>query len=114
MKREFRLLKEKDYTLVIQNGKIVNTKSYVVHYQENKDVGNIRVGVTTAKKTGNAVTRNKVKRQVKAMLDHHIDTSRELDVVIIIKKSYLNYDFKTNSQILYEGLSKVERLLINE
>ncbi|MCD8194726.1 MAG: ribonuclease P protein component [Coprobacillus sp.] len=111
MKREFRLLKERDYTLVIQNGKTINTKSYVIHYLENKDVGNVRIGVTTSKKTGNAVTRNKVKRQVKAMLDHRIETSRELDVVIIIKKNYLNYNFQQNAKVLYEGLSEIERLL---
>ncbi len=112
MKREFRLLKSSDYTSVIENGKTIATKSVVIHYLENHDINHVRIGVTTSTKTGSAVVRNKVKRQVKAMLDHHIDTSREIDLVIIIKKNFLSFEFKENSEFLYEGLKQIERLFI--
>ncbi|MCD8203906.1 MAG: ribonuclease P protein component [Coprobacillus sp.] len=112
MKREFRLLKSSDYTTVIENGKTISTTSVVIHYLENQDISHVRIGVTTSTKTGDAVTRNKVKRQVKAMLDHHINTSREIDIVIIIKKNFLNFEFKQNSEFLYQGLKQIERLYV--
>ncbi len=111
MKREYRLLKSEDYTNTINNGQTIINKSYVIHYQENNGINHLRLGVTTSTKTGHAVVRNKVKRQVKAMLDGKMDLSKELDIVIIIKKNYLNFDYQTNSQLLFESLSTIERLL---
>ncbi len=112
MKREFRLLKSSDYTTVIEKGKTINTASVVIHYLENQNISHVRIGVTTSTKTGTAAVRNKVKRQVKAMLDHHLETSREIDIVIIIKKNFLSFDFKQNSEFLYQGLKQIERLYI--
>ncbi len=111
MKRDYRLLKKEDYTDTIQNGKTITSKSYVIHYKEKSGANHLRIGVTTSTKTGHAVVRNKVKRQVKAMLDYKVDLTREYDIVIIIKKNFLNFDYQTNSQILYDSLSQIERLL---
>ena len=86
MKVVNRIKANKDFALAIKNGKSLRTQSYFFHIYKN-DFNHIRVGISVSKKLGNAVTRNRIKRQVRAICDGVIDyNSDSYDIVIVVKQ----------------------------
>ena len=76
-------------------------------YYTNKKVDNSRVGISVSKKMGNAVIRNKIKRQVREMARDLIDFNNcDKDLIIIVKKGYIDKSFKENKKDLEILLKK--------
>lgn len=109
MKREYRLLKNYDFTKVINTKQSFANKSFVVYYQKNEH-NKIRVGITMSSKYGCAVERNKAKRQVREMVHDIFPTSLTLDIVIIIRIKFGNNDYKTN----YEELKRIYKKILEK
>ena len=63
-------------------------------------------GLSVGKKIGNAVTRNKVKRQIRSMIDQ-IYFKNNFNCIIIVKKSYLNHTFNENSKCFKEAMEQL-------
>ena len=102
-----RVKDRQDFVLVIRKGKTLKETPYFVHYLKN-ELQVCRVGLSVSKRVGNAVTRNRIKRQARAMCDSLIDySSHTFDVVIVIKAEFLNSDFDTNKKILNNLLSQI-------
>ena len=95
-----RIKKTQDFGLAINKGKTFRLPSFIVHTRNN-ELGYTRVGISASSKLGCAVVRNRIKRQVRAMCDDIIDyNAQSLDIVIIIRKTFLSNDFNDNkSQI---------------
>ena len=107
MKVVNRIKANEDFALAIKNGRSLKSDSYLIHYRKN-ELNVIRVGISVSKKLGNAVVRNRIKRQVRAMCDLLIDySSNSMDIVLIIKKGFLDKDFHENKDILQKQLSEV-------
>lgn len=107
MKVVNRIKANEDFALAIKNGRSLKSDSYFVHYRKN-EFNVIRVGISVSKKLGHAVVRNRIKRQVRAMCDLLIDySSNSMDIVLIIKKGFLEKDFHENKDILQRQLSGV-------
>ena len=105
MKKLYRLVKNGDFSLVIKKGRSLNDKSFTIHYLEN-DLSHMRVGVSVSTKLGHAVTRNKIKRQIRAMLDQRIDyTNNSLDIVVIARNGFQNSTYDENYKSLDNLLS---------
>lgn len=101
-----RIKANQDFALAIKNGQYLKNSSYSIHVLGN-DYGYTRVGISVSKKIGNAVTRNRVKRQLRAIADDIIDyQTSSHDVVIIVRSNFLEKDFQTNKKELIEILSK--------
>jgi len=102
-----RVKDRQDFVITVKKGRTLKETPYVVHYLENEH--NVcRVGLSVSKRIGNAVTRNRIKRQTRAMCDSLIDySSHTFDVVIVVKAEFLNSDFNTNKNILNNMLSKI-------
>ena len=95
-----RIKKSDDFALTIKKGSSLRLSSFIIHYRKN-DLGYTRVGISTSKKLGNAVTRNRARRQVRAMCDSLIDYAlRSLDIIIIVKSNFLEKDFDDNKSQL--------------
>ena len=62
MQRKFRLQKNKQFQYVYRRGKSVASRHLVLLYVRNRQ---LKVGFSISKKVGNAVVRNKVKRQLR-------------------------------------------------
>ena len=102
-----RVKDHQDFVLTVRKGRTLKETPYIVHYLEN-DQSVCRVGLSVSKRIGNAVTRNRIKRQARAMCDSLIDySSHTFDVVIVIKSEFLNSDFNTNKTILNNLLSRI-------
>ena len=102
-----RVKDRQDFVLVVKKGKTLKETPYFVHYLNN-GLSVCRVGLSVSKRVGNAVTRNRIKRQARAMCDSLIDySSHTFDIVIVIKAEFLNSDFDTNKKTLNNLLSKI-------
>ena len=102
-----RVKRNEDFVLIVKKGRTLKETPYIVHYLPN-ELSVCRVGLSVSKRIGNAVTRNRIKRQARAMCDSLIDySSHTFDVVIVIKSEFLNSDFNTNKTILNNLLSRI-------
>ena len=95
-----RIKKSDDFALTVKKGSSLRLPSFAIHYRKT-DLGYTRVGISTSKKLGNAVTRNRARRQVRAMCDSLTDYAlRSLDIIIIVKPNFLEKDFDDNKSQL--------------
>ena len=62
MQKQYRLQKNKQFQFVYRRGKSDSTKNLVLIYHRNRQV---KIGFSVSKKVGNAVVRNKLKRQLR-------------------------------------------------
>jgi ribonuclease P protein component len=69
VKRWFRLARSTDIKRVRRNGKSYAHPLVVLVVEKNPLPESLRVGVIAGKSTGGAVTRNLIKRRIKAILD---------------------------------------------
>ena len=60
----------------------------------------MRIGFSVSKKLGNAVTRNRIKRQVREMAREVFDSNKSFDCILIVRTSYLENDYQTNLEAL--------------
>ena len=54
------------------------------------------IGISVSKKLGKAVIRNKIKRQVRMMLQQTTNFDDNYDYIVIIRNKYLDLDFNSN------------------
>lgn len=87
-----RIKKHNEFQEVIARGDLIRSKFFSFYILKN-ELGYTRIGISVPKKSGNAVIRNKIKRQIRAMCARNCDYSKSLDLVIIIKKAYTTDNF---------------------
>ena len=94
---------------VIKNGKLLKNKYYNIFYLEN-NLNKPLFGFAVGKKIGNAVTRNKNKRQIKAIIDENISLfSNPCYYIIMLKKEINEISFQDKKESLISLLSKGDK-----
>lgn len=66
-----------------------------------------RIGISVPKKSGNAVVRNKIKRQVRAICGQVMNFSLNYDLVLVIRKEYNIENFSLIKDELENLLKKL-------
>lgn len=107
MKKKYRIEKSDEFQAIIKHRKFINAKNYVI-YTKDKEETHARIGIAVSKKIGNAVTRNKIKRQIREMIRPIYKESFSKDFIIIVKKPYLTQGFAENKKDLEILLKKVK------
>ncbi len=87
------LKENKDFLRLYYRGKSSAKPSVVVYGSKNR-VGTIRVGITTSKKIGNAVERNRSRRVIRAafrqvLKDYEINGNRDIVFVARTRTKFL-------------------------
>ena len=95
---KYRIKKYTEFQKVIEEGDIKKT-CFFVSYTTPNNLGYSRFGISVPKKTGNAVVRNKIKRQVRFAIGQSTKFEPSIDTVLIIRKSY---DTSCFDQVLSE------------
>ena len=96
MKKEFRVRKNEEFSSIIAQKHSLSCASFVL-YISDKRLTNCRVGISVSKKLGNAVIRNKIKRQVREMVASIIDFKEyPYDCIIIVRIPYLSNNYQLN------------------
>lgn len=108
MKKINILKKSTDFTRIIKSNKPFKYKDYII-YVEKREPSVYNFGFSVGKKIGNAVTRNKIKRQLKNILDkYHFQNN--FNCVIIVGKGILNRSFSEKEENLINALKKLNLL----
>lgn len=103
--KKINILKEnKDFERIIHTARYQKNNSYVI-YKENSQDPIYHFGISVSKKIGNAVTRNKIKRQIKNILDEK-NYQNNMNCIIIVRKGILNRSFNEKREDLFSLLSK--------
>ena len=105
-KRE--IIKSKDeFSNLIKNSKFLKTKEFVIYYKEN-NLNKKRFGIAISNKIGNAVIRNKLKRQTREIIDSLNSLFKNnKDYIIMIKKGCLDSSFKDKKENLEKKLKEI-------
>jgi len=92
MKKEYRIKKSKEIENIVKNRQSVGNKYLVVYKKQNHDNNHFRFALSVSKKYGNAVKRNKIKRQVREIVSKtNINPIFDIFVVIKVKSSELEF-----------------------
>lgn len=88
-----RIKKNVEFNKVIDEGQVIKADSVAIYFLENK-LGYTRIGISIPKKSGNAVVRNKMRRQIRAIIASDVSLDKGVDLVIIARKKYDIENFK--------------------
>ncbi|MBQ1826465.1 MAG: ribonuclease P protein component [Erysipelotrichaceae bacterium] len=108
MKKKFRVKRSEQFQKIIKTGEHKANGSFVL-YRTAALEDHDRVGISVGKKLGNAVERNKVKRQVRMMIDDIFSFKDQRDVIVIVRKGYQDVNFANNKmklKSLYDAFIK--------
>ena len=105
--KKINIVKEtRDYNRIIKENKPFKYKDYVI-YIDKREPSIYRFGFSVGKKVGNAVTRNRVKRQIKAIVSQN-DYQKDFDCIIIVGKGILDRSFSEMRDNLNFALKKLK------
>ncbi len=108
MKKSYRLLKSQNFKSVLDQRHCAGKNSSVsVFYASNDEMKHARIGVSVSSKIGNAVTRVRVRRQLRAQINLLNVLDLPFDVVIIAHSGYLAKTFEENTEILRNCFSHI-------
>jgi len=94
MKKELRMKKGDEIELVMKKGFSKANRTFIVYKLKNPAIDKYRVAISAPKKLGKAVVRNKVKRQVRAVLQQNDSLFQNgHDYFIIARPDILEIDF---------------------
>jgi ribonuclease P protein component len=108
MKSVIKIKENRDFRRAYAKGKALVSPYAVVYVLKNR-FGSIRLGITTGKKIGNAVKRNRAKRVIRAAFEPivpHIDEG--YDFVIVARTRILNVKSQVVSKAIYELLRSAD------
>ena len=106
MKKLYRIRKNEEFSKIIGQRKSQASPCFVV-YCANKAMDNARVGISVSKKLGDAVDRNRIKRQVREMVRALINFEEcDKDFIVIVRNGFLKNAFIDNKNDLEKVLKK--------
>lgn len=105
MKKVNILKSTREFSRIIKNKSSFKYKDYIV-YVERTNEPLYHFGFSIGKKVGNAVVRNKVKRQLKNILDKKT-YQIGFNCIIIVRKTVLDKTFEEMEKDVYQLLQKI-------
>ena len=106
MKRIETIKDQKLFNNIIRKGNFVKNNYYVI-YNIMKEDQKIKFGIAISNKVGNAVTRNKLKRQTRSIIDSHRNLFKNSNnYIIMIRKGSVGMNYNTLERALIELLEK--------
>ncbi|MGH3001072.1 MAG: ribonuclease P protein component [Gaiellaceae bacterium] len=88
MQRRNRLSRSRDFDAVYRRGRSVSTRFLTLYwFQRDESLGDPRLGFAVPKSVGNAVVRNRIKRQLREIVRGRIDDVPQAnDYVVVVRK----------------------------
>lgn len=100
--------KSKDFDRIIRKRKGQSNKYFIINKEKNSEHIS-KFGITFTKNIGNAVTRNKLKRRIKNIIDNNEDIyDKNNTYIIIARKEVLSLTYNQMEQELISIFSKIK------
>ena len=110
--KKINILKEsRDFDRIIKNNKPYKYKDYII-YLEKETNSVYKFGLSVGKKIGNAVNRNKVKRQIKSIIREK-DYQNNFNCIIIVGRGINERNFNEIKENLLNALFKLNLIKEN-
>ncbi len=107
MKKKERVKSNILFNAVIKQGKKISNKYFSIYYYNNEK-GLKLFGVSAPKKIGNAVLRNKLKRQIRQLLDDvKIMFKNNQNYIIIIKEPCIKAKYNEKKQAMLDLIGEI-------
>ena len=105
MKKINILKNSRDFDRIIKSNKPYKFKDYIIYIERNTN-DLYKFGLSVGKKIGNAVNRNKVKRQLKSIIDKK-DYQNNFNCIIIVGKGINERNFEEREKNLLLALNNL-------
>ena len=91
-------------------GLILQGRNHTLNEIKSSDLSDLRIGFTVSKKVGNAVTRNRVKRRLKAVAQNILlaKSPKNLDLVVIGRQNALKRSFSNLLADMEKALTQIQ------
>ena len=108
MKKLNIIKKQDEINNIIKTDNLYKNKYFFI-YNKERESKYYRFCICVSKKLGNAVVRNKNKRQIKDIIDKsNLVFKSNMDYVIILRKEISNISYENKKKYLLEILCKLE------
>lgn len=108
MKQVDKIRSTKEIQNVLSSKNRLHSNALTLFFSQNARHKKVRFVFIVSKKISlKAVIRNKVRRQIKAMINEINLTMNFIDVVVIAKQNFLNNTYQQNLKILSKLLNKI-------
>lgn len=108
MKKIYVLKNKQRFNEVIQKGKKLKNKYYVIYFLPDFE---LKIGITIGKKMGNAPLRNYHKRVIRDICRDNLNVISDKNIVIIGREKLQNATYdekKENLELLFERIKNVK------
>lgn len=106
MKKINRVKKYREFKEILDKRHFKRSRVFTVYFRQN-EFGFERYGILITKKNGNAVVRNKIKRQIRSIIDNSTDFSNSYDIIVVVSKKYSIDEFSNNNVELTTILTSI-------
>ena len=110
MKKIYRIKKNEDIKLVLDNKKSAGNKNYIIYIMKNSEAKNFRVAMSVSKKIGNAVVRNRQKRLIRQVFNSNKDKINLYEIFVIARSNVVNLTYNEIEQNILHLLKKLNVL----
>ncbi len=101
MKKIYRVKKNQEIESILKNHNSSGNKYFNIYIKEN-ETKYFRYAISVGKKVGNAVVRNRRKRQIRSIIDNIIILEQPVDIFIVGKPTINLIDFnEMKNQLIY-------------
>ncbi|MCR5491328.1 MAG: ribonuclease P protein component [Bacilli bacterium] len=111
MKREYRVKKHPEFDHIIRSGRKMKSEHFALYFEQIPGQNHSRIGIAVGKKNGVAVTRVRIKRQVRAMLAKRNDYDQPINLIIVVRPNYHVDEFAANEEELNASLDAMKEQL---
>ena len=105
--KKYEIVKKNTYfNYIINTGRFISNKYYSIYYKDSED-DFPKFGLAVSKKCGNAVDRNKIKRQLRNIIDDNKKLfSIKMNYIIMVRKEVLNVSYLQMEEQLINLIKK--------
>ena len=106
MKKKDTIKSQREFSNIIKNSEFFKTNEFTIYYKEN-NFNKKRFGIAVSSKLGNAVVRNRLKRQTREIINklNYLFKNNQ-DYIIMIRKGSLSTSFSIRLKNLEDKLNK--------
>ncbi len=105
MKKKDTIKSQREFSNIIKNSEFFKTNEFTIYYKEN-NLNKKRFGIAVSSKLGNAVVRNRLKRQTREIINklNYLFKNNQ-DYIIMIRKGSLSTSFSIRLKNLEDKLN---------